>query len=400
MTLAEELSALYSSRGAATYFGEEVTTLEHSLQTAHFAQLSAAPDALVLAALLHDIGHLLGFAADDMAARHKDARHEVSGGRWLAARFGAEVAEPVRLHVPTKRYLCAIEACYIGRLSEASVQTLSLQALKRAFAPVFQPSIRPERLSIGKEWPFRPPFPYFLHGGQSCAPKIRGRNMQWELTHHLKTAAMSVGLLALGTVFMQSVNAGCLQYEAPKRTVSWQTPDAYFGEARFIKANFSKDDDDYGSAFFRPGITGLWQFKYISKGNAKTLNIPDGAPIDGGNTMFFADGNEMTYSGMRDPTTGAVCLGVWKQTGEHSYVLNHIGLSWNPPGNAQGLPAGPGGPAFIKQFITLDRSGNHYSGTFTINQLGPDGKSPALPAPIKGLILATRITVSTDTEEP
>ena len=127
MTLAEELSVLYSNRGAATYFGEPVTTLEHSLQTAHFAQVGAAPDALVLAALLHDIGHLLGCAADDMAAWNKDARHEVSGARWLAARFGAEVAEPVRLHVPAKRYLCATEPGFLERLSAASVRTLELQ---------------------------------------------------------------------------------------------------------------------------------------------------------------------------------------------------------------------------------------------------------------------------------
>jgi hypothetical protein len=223
--------------------------------------------------------------------------------------------------------------------------------------------------------------------------------MQWELSNRFKSVAMSVGMLAVATVFMQQANAGCLQYEAPKKTVSWQTPASYFGDARFIKANYSKDsDEEYGSAFFRPGITGLWAFKYISKGNLKTLNIPDGAPIDGGNTIFFADGNEMTYSGVRDPNTGAVCLGIWKQTGEHSYVLNHIGLSWNPPGNSQGLPVGPGGPAFIKQFLTLDRNGNSYSGTFTINQLLPDGKTTAVL--IKGLIVATRVTINTDTQEP
>ncbi|HEY6458455.1 MAG TPA: hypothetical protein VIY90_24510 [Steroidobacteraceae bacterium] len=58
-----------------------------------------------------------------------------------------------------------------------------------------------------------------------------------------------------------------------------------------------------------------------SVGNAnkpKPINIPDGAPVDGGNTIWFADGNELTYSGVRDPATGAVCLGVRKQTGERT----------------------------------------------------------------------------------
>ena len=127
VALTEELLALYSGRGAATYFGEAVTTTEHSLQAAFFARASAAPDALVIAALLHDIGHLIDSAADDIAQWSEDARHEVSGSRWLAARFGPEVAEPVRLHVAAKRYLCATDADFMPRLSAASMHSLHLQ---------------------------------------------------------------------------------------------------------------------------------------------------------------------------------------------------------------------------------------------------------------------------------
>jgi predicted HD phosphohydrolase len=127
VTLTDELSSIYSSRGADTYFGEAMTTLEHSLQAAHFAQACDAADALVIAALLHDIGHLIEPATDDIAGWKSDARHEVSGSRWLATRFGPEVSEPVRLHVPAKRYLCARDAGYVGRLSGASIQTLKMQ---------------------------------------------------------------------------------------------------------------------------------------------------------------------------------------------------------------------------------------------------------------------------------
>jgi phosphonate degradation associated HDIG domain protein len=125
--LSDQLASIYSSRGADTYFGEAMTTLQHSLQAAYFARACDAPDALVVAALLHDIGHLIEPATDDIADWTSDARHEVSGGRWLATRFGPEVSEPVRLHVPAKRYLCAKDAGYVARLSGASIQTLKLQ---------------------------------------------------------------------------------------------------------------------------------------------------------------------------------------------------------------------------------------------------------------------------------
>ncbi len=38
-----------------------------------------------------------------------------------------DVAEPVRLHVPAKRYLCAVDPLYFAQLSPASVHTLKLQ---------------------------------------------------------------------------------------------------------------------------------------------------------------------------------------------------------------------------------------------------------------------------------
>jgi hypothetical protein len=218
-----------------------------------------------------------------------------------------------------------------------------------------------------------------------------------------QTAVRSAGLTALLTLgmvfaFAHTASAGCLQYDGAKNKLSdWRVPESSQGSARFIKADFRQvSDEEFAPLFVRAPITGLWAFKYTSKGNSGTLGIPDGAPIDSGNTIWFADGNEMTYSGMRDPTTGAVCLGVWVQTGEWTYELNHIGLSWNPLAS----PPAPGGPGFIKQYVTLDKSGNSYTGTFTISQLGTDGKTLALPAPIKGLITATRVTVNTDTQVP
>jgi phosphonate degradation associated HDIG domain protein len=127
VTLAAQLLALYHSRGAQAYFGEPVSMAEHGLQAAHFATAEDAPEALVVAALLHNIGHLLEELPDTIEAWTLDARHEEVGARWLAQGFDAAVCEPVRLHVPAKRYLCAIDVGYFARLSAASVHTLRLQ---------------------------------------------------------------------------------------------------------------------------------------------------------------------------------------------------------------------------------------------------------------------------------
>jgi len=123
----ETIAALYGRRGGEVYFGEQVSMLEHGLQAAYFAREEGAPPALVLAALLHDVGHLIETIPEDIADWHLDAHHEEVGRAWLARYFGPEVSAPVGLHVPAKRYLCATDPEYFNCLSSASVQTLKLQ---------------------------------------------------------------------------------------------------------------------------------------------------------------------------------------------------------------------------------------------------------------------------------
>jgi [1-hydroxy-2-(trimethylamino)ethyl]phosphonate dioxygenase len=126
LTVADEILEIFARRGTSAY-GEDVSMLEHSLQAAYFAQAAAAPPALIVAALLHDVGHLVVDVPDDLADWVEDARHEEIGCGWLAERFPAAVYEPVRLHVPAKRYLCATNERYLSKLSAASVATLRLQ---------------------------------------------------------------------------------------------------------------------------------------------------------------------------------------------------------------------------------------------------------------------------------
>ncbi len=127
MSVAQEVLAIYEARGAGAYFGEQVSMTEHGLQAAYFAQVQGAPPTLIVAALLHDIGHLLETVPEAIEEWTSDAHHEELGARWLAQRFGADVSEPVRLHVPAKRYLCATDSDYLAHLSAASMHTLQLQ---------------------------------------------------------------------------------------------------------------------------------------------------------------------------------------------------------------------------------------------------------------------------------
>lgn len=103
----------------------------HLRQAGALAERAGAPDALVVAALLHDVGHLVGAWTGDLTGRDlmagTDNRHGDTGAAWLARWFAPPVTEPVRLHVAAKRYLCAVEPEYYASLSAASQYTLGLQ---------------------------------------------------------------------------------------------------------------------------------------------------------------------------------------------------------------------------------------------------------------------------------
>ncbi|WP_119418470.1 phosphonate degradation HD-domain oxygenase [Desertibaculum subflavum] len=125
--LHQELLRVYAGRATRRYGLSAVSQLQHALQAAALAEAAGEPPALILAALLHDVGHMIHEFGEDPAARGIDDRHEEIGADWLARHFGPAVAEPVRLHVPAKRYLCAAESDYFAKLSPDSVRSLALQ---------------------------------------------------------------------------------------------------------------------------------------------------------------------------------------------------------------------------------------------------------------------------------
>lgn len=125
------ISTLFAAHGRSDYVGEAVCQLEHALQAAHHARRSGADEETVLAALLHDVGHMLGLQSPGSHGRMGDCgvlHHEHVGADWLAALgLPHKTTELVRLHVQAKRYLCWKTPAYMNKLSPASVTTLGYQ---------------------------------------------------------------------------------------------------------------------------------------------------------------------------------------------------------------------------------------------------------------------------------
>lgn len=128
----DAINRAFASAEGMAYLGEDVTMIQHQLQAGALAVTAGCSDALVVAALLHDIGHVIGREegeadAAEALASDRDAHHDATGARWLSRWFGPNVTEPVRLHVAAKRYLVTTEPDYAACLSDASVHTLRLQ---------------------------------------------------------------------------------------------------------------------------------------------------------------------------------------------------------------------------------------------------------------------------------
>lgn len=125
----ETITALFAQSGHDAYFGEPVTQLEHALQCAQLAEKAGTDIDTVVAAFLHDIGHLL---PPDEGAGYMDGYgtvdHERLGADYLRnLGFSEKVAQLIENHVNAKRYLVYKNPDYFARLSEASLKTLEFQ---------------------------------------------------------------------------------------------------------------------------------------------------------------------------------------------------------------------------------------------------------------------------------
>ena len=123
----EKILTLLNTKAEGQYGLSKVTQKQHALQCAMLSEQAGETPQMIVAALVHDIGHMLHEIGENFADRGIDDRHEEIGMAYLEDRFGPDVVMPIALHVQAKRYLCATQPDYFAKLSDDSVKSMALQ---------------------------------------------------------------------------------------------------------------------------------------------------------------------------------------------------------------------------------------------------------------------------------
>lgn len=140
-----KITEAYETCGHLDY-GEDISMAEHMLQAAHLAAKDGCSNEIVVAALLHDYGHLVCNLPNDTFYKGKDNYHEDAGAAALNDWFKEEIVSAIELHVQAKRYLCATTTTYFNKLSPASVMTLKVQG-----GPMNEDEIKEFESKVGYE---------------------------------------------------------------------------------------------------------------------------------------------------------------------------------------------------------------------------------------------------------
>jgi predicted HD phosphohydrolase len=122
----DEIRKTFASCGHLDY-GESISMQEHMLRAACLAEQKGEDDAVIVATLLHDYGHLVCNMPNNTFEDGIDNYHEDVGAQALEGWFDEDIVGAVRLHVDAKRYLCASTPAYRDKLSPASITTLEVQ---------------------------------------------------------------------------------------------------------------------------------------------------------------------------------------------------------------------------------------------------------------------------------
>lgn len=180
-------------------------------------------------------------------------------------------------------------------------------------------------------------------------------------TGSIKAAGLtcSLGLLALTVAGEASATCGDVaspdtqsQHSSNRLRPAVYRPDEY--AAVELRTGFE-------SWIVNPPVVGLWEFEVHLKGAQNGL--PNGFLLDWGLATWHSDGTEIQFSAGRPPAAGDVCMGAWHEVGQSKFDLHHVALGLTPP-DASGMFVGP---TIITATVTVDRSGDSYSGPYSLN---------------------------------
>jgi hypothetical protein len=205
---------------------------------------------------------------------------------------------------------------------------------------------------------------------------------------------MNLPKIVLGVTFLvfgaiPAVHAGCAstQWQPASSPGAGFRPMVYKPDAdsaRLIQVNEERSE---------AAIVGLWKFEMIAKSTPQHKNpMPDGTLIDFGTAAWHADGTELQSSGIRNPSDGDVCQGVWTQIGPSTFQLNHYALAWT-----NGTYTGP---VNIRAIVRVDADGDRYYGGFQTDvylasvTVGHEFDETTKLVTITGSFTATRVTVN------
>jgi hypothetical protein len=200
----------------------------------------------------------------------------------------------------------------------------------------------------------------------------------------IRAVTTTLGLAVFAATLTPSVFAGCGGGMPGKAAPAGKQPKAHFMQAAYRPARFVFVDNNPAGA----DVVGLWHVVFT---------LDSGGPFDDSYSEWHSDGTEIMNSGLHNPAGGNFCMGAWTKTGGSTYVLTHIALDYSmePSGSLS-----PDAIIIIHEWVTVDRTGNHFTGTFTAQAYAPlsgtatlDPNNPLGP-PAAGAITGDRITAN------
>jgi hypothetical protein len=192
------------------------------------------------------------------------------------------------------------------------------------------------------------------------------------------------------TVAFSMAPAALAQCGLPNKPIKPSALRPHYGAAspRLVTTAYNEFDNH------EPSIAGMWHVIFTAQTqNGATIPATGGVVIDNAVAVWHGDGTEIMNSA-RPAQDGNFCLGVWKQTGERTYLLNHIpwqGNVFDPTVPPDTIGAPQSGVQIIEK-VTLSPDGNSYTGTFTLHAYDTSGNMYTW---FSGVLSAKRITPET-----